>query len=342
MKIEFSEQAQETLSRFSPAEQTQIKNFLSSLDFKRKVKPRSKLFRALGMEDPPIEIEINHQVFQRLEIFKHDSWAATALYGNPTGKVVCKFNRQQPIFGLPMNWLGVRLASRENKLLKLLADSPYIPRYCGEVKHRGNVLVHVSAHDYVEGLPLRRYQHKVSDDFFPKLEEVLTRIHQLKISYMDMNKQENILVKTNGDPCLIDFQICFHSADNWFGRSRPMKYLLKLLQESDRYHLMKHYTRFRPDLFTPQALEEAKKRPWFLNIYRCVQIPLRTARRKLLVYLGFRDKTGQVFSESFVEDGMRNRTIQTKNLDYLNYRFAITYHSHQQILQVASISNPKC
>jgi hypothetical protein len=152
---------------------------------------------------------------------------------------------------------------------------------------------------------LKLYKKTVSDDFFPTLQKILRVIHDQKISYMDMNKQENILVNENGEPCLIDFQICFHLPKRWPGNSAPARWLLGLLQQSDEFHLMKHFTRLRPDLFTPEELARAARRPWFLNIYRCVQIPLFAARRKLLTFLGFRNQSGQVDSEIFVEHGIR-------------------------------------
>jgi hypothetical protein len=270
------------------------------------VRPRSALFRALGMQEPPTAITVEGHCYQRLAIYKHDSWAATAVYESITDKIVCKFNRQQPIFGVPMRWLGRWLAQRENKFLQLFADSPHIPTYRGPVTVDGAILSFASAHTYVEGTPLRRYPHPVRDDFFPQLQTLLKMIHAQHISYMDMNKRENIIVTTTGEPCLIDFQICFHLPKRWPGNSAPMRYLLKILQKSDDFHLLKHYTRLRPDLFTPDALRLAQKRPWFLHIYRCIQIPLRTLRRQLLATLGFRNRSGKVTSETFVEDGIRS------------------------------------
>ena len=44
------------------------------------VRPRPALFRALGRHDPPSEIEVAGDLYRRSSVFKHDSWAATALY----------------------------------------------------------------------------------------------------------------------------------------------------------------------------------------------------------------------------------------------------------------------
>ena len=76
------------------------------------VRPRPPVFRALGAADPPAAVEINDETFERREILKHDSWAATGIYASATRRAICKFNRRQPILGLPMAWLGRRLAAR--------------------------------------------------------------------------------------------------------------------------------------------------------------------------------------------------------------------------------------
>src|SRR5687768_11315152 len=89
---------------------------------------RPPLLRALGPKDPPEAVEVAELRFERRRIYKHDSWAATALYCGPGGRrIICKFNRQEAILGLPMNWLGRRLARRESRFLALMADHPLVP-----------------------------------------------------------------------------------------------------------------------------------------------------------------------------------------------------------------------
>ncbi|GEM_PF-1476523 len=336
-KILLTVSQREYISQLPPLEKKAVIDYLLSFSLPKKVRPRSALFRALGKEEPPANIEINQRYYQLLEIYKHDSWAATAIYVSGKDKIVCKFNRQQAILGIPMHWLGRRLAERENRFLQMFADLPNIPAFCGEVKVNGDVLPHVSAHVYVEGVTLRRYPQKVSDDFFPELQKVLKIVHEQKISYMDLNKRENIIVTNEGFPCLIDFQICFHLPHRWPGNSGPMRYLLKLLQKSDEFHLMKHFTRLRPDLFTPEELQSAQKRPWFLNVYRCVQIPLRTLRRKLLTILGFRSGSGKVTSEAFVEQGIREEGSEPMKICAAGHCLTLQYDASVQAFELISI-----
>src|SRR6516165_9645513 len=97
------------------------------------IRPRPPMFRALGKEEPPDEITIEGQRYQRKTVFKHDSWAATALYQSLQRTIVCKFNRRQGISFLPMTWLGRLLAGREKRILNLLAGAPCVPGVLGGV-----------------------------------------------------------------------------------------------------------------------------------------------------------------------------------------------------------------
>lgn len=314
-----SQQVKNFYSQLAPWQQMQIKDGLLKLmgadsKTKKAIKHRPKLFRALGNQDPPKIIQIKNKFYQQTEILKHDSWAATAIYQNEQEKIICKFNRHEPIFGLPMQWLGNWLARRENYVLELFKDIPNIPNPCGIIWSEGEILKNVSAHVYLEGTPLRNYPKQVNDDFFPCLQKIIEKFHALDLAYVDLNKLENILVDPEGKPILIDFQICFILAKRWPGNSRFARSLLHSLQKSDLFYLYKHYTNFRPDLFSEKEILKFKKRPLFLRLYRCWQIPLRTLRRKLLTLLKVRDGTGQARTEFFVEEAFRQEKMLTIEL----------------------------
>ena len=126
----------------------------SKQETKSSSKQRPALFRALGHDDPPKEIEVGDQIYRCAKVFKHDSWAATALYEScddqPRHKIVCKFNRTQPIGPIPMGWLGKRLANREFEMYHLLADLPDIARGYKDVTHDGIKLTNACVHDFIE------------------------------------------------------------------------------------------------------------------------------------------------------------------------------------------------
>src|SRR6266446_4814554 len=111
-------------------------------------RPRPALFRALGDAEPPAEVTIAGATYRLVEVLKHDSWAATALYQGRRGRVVCKFNRQQSIGKMPMGWLGRFLARREAWMMRRLDDLPNVPRCPGDVYAGGKLLENAVAHDY--------------------------------------------------------------------------------------------------------------------------------------------------------------------------------------------------
>ncbi len=266
---------------------------------------RPKLFRALGTDDPPTQIEVDNRTWYRTRIIKHDSWAATALYHSQDtpahrDRIVCKFNRTQPIGLIPMRWLGKRLAHRESEMYRLLRDVNGIATGYQLVKANGRRLAHACAHDFIEGHPLR-WHDVVDDQFFDHLDALLRELHCRDIAFVDMNKSENVIVDQQGRPNLIDFQISVC----WPGRLR--RGLLRVLQKSDLYHSFKLKTRFRPDLVAGEE-EIRQRRPWWIRAHRMIANPFRTTRRRLLVALGIRKDTGKPHSESFIEEALRADT----------------------------------
>jgi len=267
----------------------------------RPVRPRPAWLRALGHDDPPFEIVIAGRSYRRVDIFKHDSWAATARYRGAKDEVVCKFNRVQPILGLPMAWLGRRLAWREGWALRQLAGVRGIPKGCGPVFVEGRCWRNAVAHRYVHGHPLGRHE-RVSRKFFPALRTLIATVHYHGLAYVDLHKRENILVGECGLPYLIDFQVYF-SGRSW----NP---ILRATQRADWYHLAKHLRCHRPDQLELVRSRGGGQRPGWIRIHRLVAAPLRQLRRGLLTTLGVRAAGGQAITEHFPEDAVRREYQQ--------------------------------
>ncbi|CAG1016126.1 MAG: hypothetical protein F9K19_06920 [Rhizobiaceae bacterium] len=271
------------------------------------VRKRPALFRALGGAEPPPVIEIDGNRYGFVRTFKHDSWAATALYEGPDGlRVTCKFNRVQPIFILPMRWLGRRLARREADFLRRLDDQELVPSCLGTVTANGAPLPNAAARVYVEGEPFRT-EDQVDRRFFAELEQVLTVVHQRQMAYVDLHKRENIIVDPDGRPHLIDFQVSYALGSRWPANGRIARWLLAQLQETDRYHFGKHILRCLHDELTSEERLRYGRRPALISIHRKLTVPLRSLRRKLLVRLGIRDRSEMAGSELEPEDAFRGR-----------------------------------
>src|SRR5262249_11699517 len=100
-------------------------------------------------------------------------------------------------------------------------------------------------HAWVPGTTLNLHSGRVSDAFFPRLFEIIAEVHRRGVAYVDLAKDENIVVEEGtGLPHLIDFQVCVDFA----GRGPLRRWLGRRLQREDLYHLEKHLRRYRPDL----------------------------------------------------------------------------------------------
>lgn len=260
---------------------------------------RPAVLRALGHNDPPAEVTVDGKRYRLAKIFKHDSWAATAMYQGDDGAIVCKFNRCQPIFILPAGWLGRVLARRESKAYALLADVPNVPAGLGPVSVDGRIQRNVAAHRFLPGTPMHA-DLQLDDDFFPALRGLLEELHRRGMAYVDLHKFENVIVGDDGRPYLIDFQISVRLPRIW-----PLTWVQSMCQQSDIYHFHKHFARLRPDQSDVSLSDIDQIRPWWLRVHRMFGVPARTLRRWLLVKIGVRRESGRASTEAFPEEAFQ-------------------------------------
>lgn len=266
-----------------------------------RIAPRPAVLRALGKEEPPPRIDVDGRSFSLVEVFKHDSWAATALYESSGRQIVCKFNRRSPFFGIPMEWLGRRLARREAAHYQRLVNVPGVPQPCGDVSHDQRILRYAVAHEFIEGRPLGKNEI-VSEEFDEKLVELIALVHCQEMAYVDLHKRENIIVASDGSPYLIDFQVSWMSRQDHPWWDFAGRWLLRRLQALDCYHVemhMAHHQRLRGKQLT------SPHRPSWVKAHRLLTVPIRQARRWLLVRLGIRQGAGDSANEHFPEKAFR-------------------------------------
>lgn len=243
--------------------------------------------KALGGDEFPPRIRVSSDNFRLIKVFKHDFFAATGLYELDPGsdsragtsscptKVVLKVGRTRRLFVLPMRPIGRWLARREGRCYDTLKSLEGVPAYLGIWNEIGII------HEYIEGHPLRKSE-SVNDEFFPRLEALLKKVHAHDMAYVDLEKRENILVGDDGKPYLIDFQISFGLFTKWWKYAPFSRFLLRRLQRSDDYHLLKHRRRHRPDQLTPEQIAASYKRPLYIEIHRMIFRPLTQLRRAIL------------------------------------------------------------
>ncbi|MEO0514083.1 MAG: hypothetical protein AAF086_02160 [Planctomycetota bacterium] len=263
------------------------------------VRPRPRWLRALGHDDPPARFEAKGKAWRRVHIYKHDAFAATALYvstDDTPQKAVGKFSRRQSAFGVPFAWLGQRFHDREQEVYRRMQGQPGVPTTLGEVRVDGQVWPSAGVRFYVEGHPLEAGE-RPGDGFFPALEKLIKAFHDRGVAVVDLNKRDNILVGDDGQPHLIDFQISLFASPGWKAWLDPRAWWLPSAKRADRYHLMKNWRRHRPDQLTADQLDLGRYRPISIRLWRKLIRPIHAGRRKLFVGLGIRTGKGDPATE---------------------------------------------
>jgi len=239
--------------------------------------------RILRGKMPRESFDLGGRTYRLQKVLKQDFFAATGRYVGPEGeRVVLKHYHTEPFLGVGLEWAGRRMAEREIRHYRLLADVGNVPRLLGRVGRSA------FAHAWIEGQDLLDYAGRVPDDFFDRLEHLLGTIHARDMAYIDMNKPDNVLVTSDGRPALVDFQISWapRRLDGPLGWIR--RRMLRLFQREDLYHVRKLKRRYRPDLMTPEEIAASQRRSGAIRLHRLIGAPLRDLRRQILKWLGAR------------------------------------------------------
>ncbi len=241
---------------------------------------------ACGQKGLPGKIKHNQSSYRIEQVLKHDFFAATGLYQlegssqlsekpNPK-KIILKINRRQHFLGIPLFWIGWLLCAREVSILKRLTGLRGVPCFLKRYNRTGFI------YEYIYGRTLDE-QKNLPDDFFDKLLELIKQIHNRNVVYFDLNKRGNIILGTDGQPYIIDFQTSRYIGPRFLIGKAATEYLRDNLQKTDIYHLFKHKRRFCPDLLTAaeRALAYSKSNS-LIRIHRLIANPFRKLRRSLL------------------------------------------------------------
>lgn len=255
----------------------------------------------MGRDDAPESLDVAGKTYRRDYTYKHDFTACTCRYIAEDGeKIIVKLNRRHPLFGLPMTWMGRFLASREQKVYRLMEGVAGVPACLGRVGPTG------IAHAYIEGRPLRP-EDQPEEAFLRKFGALVETFNERGIAVVDLHKCENILVGEDGLPYLMDFQI------SWALPKRGVRRILfgwlhGIFVNSDRYHVLKHYYRFNKAMMSEAERRVVEKRPIWIRLHRFFTRPLQKLRRQFLVWLGVRARGGKAHTEVDPEEGIRIRS----------------------------------
>lgn len=241
---------------------------------------------ALGSAGLPPRVSAGGRAYHLSRVFKHDFFAATALYEGEGEKVLVKINRQASLGGLPLRWIGRILANRECAALARLEGIPGIPRLIARPDRTGFIREFVEGEPMVKGRP-------VPDDFHEKLRDLVAEIHRRDMAYVDLEKCENVLVGADGRPYLFDFQIAWYVSPRRGGNLWPLTALRRFFQRGDLYHLAKLKRRTRPDQMSAEDLAASYRKPWYVRLHQLLVRPFTLLRRWVLGRIDPRRKGGE-------------------------------------------------
>jgi hypothetical protein len=224
----------------------------------------------------PQTLSIKNELYHYEKVLKEDFFSINILYRADSGaRYVLKISDFRFILGFLLAPLAILMSRREYRIYSMVADLPHVPELGPRVGLRGYL------HKFVEGKTLHELEREdnrdLPDDFFDKLKATIEEIHRRRIFYMDLNKQGNIILGDDGEPYLIDYQICIH----FRRRNRLSDRLFKLFAKEDIYHLYKHKKRFRPDLMDEDEMKLAERSEFGRLVNRYYGDPYRKIKRKI-------------------------------------------------------------
>ncbi len=208
-----------------------------------------------------------------IEALKADSFGRIVLMRGAQGVFVRRDLAAVPWWLRPPARL---LARREALALRKLAGQADTPQLIG---WNGTHL----DRSFLDGTAM--YQNPPRGDlvYFRNARRLLQQVHRRGIVHNDLAKEANWLVRKDGSPALVDFQL----ATLGDPRSRWMR----LLAREDLRHLLKHKRMYCRDALTPVELRLLKRHSWVRDLWFRTGKPVyRFVTRRILKW---EDNEGQ-------------------------------------------------
>jgi hypothetical protein len=173
-----------------------------------------------------------------------------------------------------LRWLAHRLAAREARALAALRRVPQVPLL---ISWDGCRLLR----SWLPGVPLHQ-SGGVERAYFREALRLLRRVHAAGILHNDLAKEPNWLVRPDGGPALVDFQLAM--------RPRHRGRLFRMLARDDLRHLLKHKRTYCPECLTTRQRALLAQRSPIAGTWARTGKPLyRFVTRRLL---GWADREG--------------------------------------------------
>ena len=135
-------------------------------------------------------------------------------------------------------WLARRLLKREARGLAAMGAITGIP----EILH---VDTDILQRSWIAGAPMHQ-SRPTNIGYFREAARILRKLHRMGVAHNDLAKETNWLVREDGGPGIVDFQMALHCPKR--GR------LFRLLAREDLRHLLKHKRTYCPQHLTRREL----------------------------------------------------------------------------------------
>lgn len=134
-------------------------------------------------------------------------------------------------------WFARRAAAREARALIRLLDVRAVPTL---LAWNGRELLR----DYIPGRPMQ--QARPGDRaYYGEALRLLRTLHRYGVVHNDLAKEPNWLVREDGGPALVDFQLAWTR-----GQGGRRRHLFRVLAREDLRHLLKHKRTYCPQALT--------------------------------------------------------------------------------------------
>ncbi len=153
-----------------------------------------------------------------------------------------------------VRWLARRLLKREARALAAAGGIAGIPEIL-------RVDTNILQRSWIAGAPMHK-SRPTDIGYFRSAARILRELHRMGVAHNDLAKEPNWLVKEDGGPGIVDFQMA------WYCPKRGR--LFRLLAREDLRHLLKHKRTYCPEHLTRRELAILAKptvisRTWMLG-----------------------------------------------------------------------------
>ena len=205
------------------------------------------------------------------KILKRDLFGEIRLTSANGDTVVVRATHHAPWW---TRWLARRLLLREARALAALDGIGGVPALLSQEPDE-------LRRSYIEGAPLHVARTRDAA-WFAAAADLLRRMHRAGVCHNDLAKEPNLLVRDDGAPGIIDFQLA------WYARRRSR--LFRIAAYEDIRHLLKHKRSYRPDLLTARERRILANPSPLSRLYRGTVKPVYLFVTRRL--LGWADREG--------------------------------------------------